>query len=327
MSAKKKLIEQANTIIKEKGEKSVELARQSVLQEPIEYKPFKEALNYFIKDWNDMLHPALISLAQEAVSGIPNKITQLGAAVVLLAGGADVHDDIIDQSVTKNSKPTVFGKFGNDIAILTGDALLLTGTYILHQAIETLHQDKKDSVLNIVKQAFFETSSAEAKEASLRGKTEYSVQDYLDIIRHKSAVSEACTKIGAILGNGTLEEIEILGHFGRTYDVLLTIRDEFIDTFEKDEIRNRRDKECLPLPIIIAFQDNSRKMEILQLLQDPIDEEKINSILELSIDFKETRKFVKKMKQIIKNEKSKLLSLKHPKKIFELLLDSTIEDL
>lgn len=327
MVSKKKLMDQAMAIIQEKGQKSVELARQIILKEPIEYEPFKEALSYFMKDWNDILHPALVSLACEAVNGNPDKTTQLGAALVLLAGGADVHDDIIDQSVTKSSKPTVFGKFGNDIAILAGDALLLKGTYLLHQTIESLLKDKKDVVLNTVRRAFFETSSAEAKEASLRGKTDYSVQDYLEIIRHKTAVSEACTRIGAILGNGTAEEIEILGHFGRTFDILLTIRSEFIDTFEKDEIRNRRDRECLPLPIIVAFQDHSRKMEILKLLEDPIDEDKIEAILDLSIDFKETRKLVQKMKRMIKNERIKLLSIQYHRKIFELLLASTIEDL
>ena len=327
MVPKKKLMEQAMAILQEKGQKSVELARQMVLQEPIEYKPFKEALNYFMKDWNDILHPALVSLACEAVDGNPDKTIQLGAALVLLAGGADVHDDIIDQSVTKGSKPTVFGKFGNDIAILVGDALLLKGTYLLHQTSESLLKDKKDAVLKTVRQAFFEISSAEAKAASLRGKTDYSAQDYLEIIRHKTAVSEACTRIGVIIGNGTAEETEILGHFGRTYAILSTIRDEFIDTFEKDEIKNRRDRECLPLPIIVAFQDHSRKMEILKLLEDPIDDDKIEAMLDLSMDFKETRKLVQKMNRMIKDGSLNLLPIQHLRKTFELLLASTIEDL
>ncbi len=154
MAPKKKVMEQAIAIIQERGQKSVELARQMVLQESIEYKPFKEALNYFMKDWNDIAHPALVSLACEAINGKSDKTTQLGASLVLLAGGADVHDDIIDQSVIKGSKPTVFGKFGNDISILVGDALLLKGTYLLHQATEALVKGRKDEVLNTVKQAF-----------------------------------------------------------------------------------------------------------------------------------------------------------------------------
>ncbi len=149
----------------------------------------------------------------------------------------------------------------------------------------------------------------------------------MKIIRQKTAVSKASTRIGAIIGNGTREEIEILGHFGQTYAILSNIRDEFVDMFEKDEIKNRREKECFPLPIIIAFQDHSRKTEILKLLKDPIDEDKIEAILDLSMDFKETRKLVRKMRRMAEEESLNLLPIKHLKKTFELLLMSNIEDL
>lgn len=187
MAPEKKLMEQAIAILQQKGQKAVELAKQTVLQEHIEYKPLKEALRYFMEYWNDVLHPALVSLACEAVRGNPDTTTQLGAALVLLAGGADVHDDIIDQSVTKESKETVFGKFGRDVAVLVGDALLLKGIYLLHEASEPLPRSKRKAILNIVRQAFFEISGAEAKEARFRGKTDMPVQEYLEIIRHKVA--------------------------------------------------------------------------------------------------------------------------------------------
>jgi geranylgeranyl pyrophosphate synthase len=202
MADDKKLMKQAIRILQERGKESVEIAKQTILHETIEFRPLEEALAYFMKDWNDVLHPALISLACEAVGGNPVETFQLGASLVLLAGGADVHDDIIDRSVTKGSKATVLGKFGSDITILVGDVLLLKGIYLLHQGSELLPREKKEAIEKILEQAFFEISSAEAKEASLRGKNDYSVQDYLEVIRHKVAASEASTKIGAILGNG-----------------------------------------------------------------------------------------------------------------------------
>jgi len=327
MAPEKKLMEQAIAILRQKGQKAVELAKKTVLQEQIEYKPLKEALGYFMKDWNDMLHPALVSLACEAVGGNPDTATQLGAALVLLAGGADAHDDIIDQSVTKGSKETVFGKFGRDVAVLVGDALLLKGTYLLHEASEPLPRSKRKAILNIVRRAFFEISGAEAKEARFRGKTDMPVQEYLEIIRHKVAASEASTMIGAIMGNGSAKEIEILGHYGRTFGILLTIRDEFVDVFEKDEIKNRAEKECLPLPIIVAFQDNSRKIQILKLLKGRITAHKIEKILDLSMDCKETQQQVREMRQMVKQEGLKLSPIQYLKAIFELLLESTLEDL
>jgi geranylgeranyl pyrophosphate synthase len=326
MAPEKKLMEQAIAILQQKGQKAVDLAKQTVLQEQIEYKPLKEALSYFMEDWNDVLHPALVSLACEAVGGNPGTTTQLGAAIVLLAGGADVHDDIIDQSIAKGSKQTVFGKFDKDIAILVGDALLLIGIYLLHEAIEPLPRTKKKIILKIIRRAFFEISGAEAEEASFRGKTDLTTQKYLEIIRHKVAASEVSTMIGAILGNGTEKEIEILGHYGRTFGILLTVRDEFVDVFEKDEIRNRTKKECLPLPIIAAFQDDSRKTKILKLLKDRVTEGKIEKILDLSMDCKETREIISEMKRKAKQEKLKLTCLRNSE-VAKLLLDSTLEDL
>jgi geranylgeranyl pyrophosphate synthase len=327
MTPKKKLMERAIAILRERGQEALEAAKKTIVQEEIEFKPLKEALCYFMDDWEDVLHPALVSLACEAVGGKPETTIQIGAALVLLAGGADVHDDIIDQSVTKGSTKTVFGKFGRDIAILVGDALILKGTYLLHEASELLPKNKRKAILNIVRQVFFEISGAEAKEATFRGKTDLSVKEYLEIIRHKVAASEASTMIGAILGNGTAKEIEILGHYGRTFGILLTVRDEFVDVFEKDEITNRAKKECLPLPIIVAFQDNSKKIEILKLLKGRITADKIEKIVDLSMDCKENREQIRKMRQMARQESLRVSTLQHHQAIFELLLKSTLEDL
>ena len=80
----------------------MELSKQAVLAEQIKYEPLREALRYFMEELcYDASHPTLLSLACEAVGGNPDATTDIGAALVLLAGAADIHDDIIDQSLTK----------------------------------------------------------------------------------------------------------------------------------------------------------------------------------------------------------------------------------
>jgi geranylgeranyl diphosphate synthase type I len=324
---KKKKMERAIVILQKRGRKALKVARNAILEEEVEYKPLKESLQYFMEYWEDALHPALVSLACEAVGGNPNMTTRIGAAIVLLAGGADIHDDIIDQSGTKGSKQTVFGKFGKDLSLLAGDTLILKGTYLLHEACEQLQQSKRKAILGLVKRAFFEISSAEAKETSFRWKTEVSGQEYLKLIRHKVAASEASARIGAMLGNATEKETEILGHYGRIYGKLLTIRDEIVDTFEPDELEHRTKRECLPLPIILAFHDDSKKKAIIQLLKGQITKNKIEKILDISIDCKETQKLIGDMKHIVRQEIDVLLALRHCKNTLELLLESTTEDL
>jgi geranylgeranyl diphosphate synthase type I len=329
MASEEKLVIQVRAILWEKGKAALEMAKTAILQEKIPFRPLEEALQFFILNWEDVLHPALLSLACEAVGGNPADTTHVGAALVLLAGGADVHDDVIDQSTVKDSKPTIYGKFGKDLSVLVGDALLFKGLYALHEACEALPNAQRRAILELTEQAFFGISSAEAKEASLRGKTELGTAgEYLEMIKMKAAVGEATTKIGAILGGGTPEQIETLGHYGKTLSVLYTIRDEFIDTFELDELRNRIEKECLPLPILYTLRDSGKADKILRLLKaTPITEKELEAILDLVIDSKEARELKRDMYSVIKGENQRLRLIEVNRSIFELLLRSMIEDL
>src|SRR3990170_2459939 len=121
MTSEEKLVLQVRALLFERGKAALELAKKAVLEEKVSSETLQDALRYFIVNWEDVLHPALMALACEAVGGKREKTTQVAAAFVLLAGGADVHDDVIDESVVKDSKPTVFGKYGRDLSVLVGD--------------------------------------------------------------------------------------------------------------------------------------------------------------------------------------------------------------
>ena len=328
MSSNVKIMKDVIELLENRGKKAVEASKQYVLRKKIDYEPLNEAIKYFMNEfWFDVLHPALISIACEAVGGNPDETTNVGAAVVLLAGGADIHDDIIDQSTIKEPMPTVFGKFGGDIAILAGDILLTQGLYLLHDACENLSKGNKREILDSILGAFYEICAGEAKEVSFRGKLDIPKDIYLDIIRKKVAAAEATTRIGAIIGGGSKEEIDLLGHYGRTYGVLLALRDEFVDVYEPDELSNRVKKECLPLPILLALQDKSRGPLILELLEKEMTEETIESLVNLTIDFEETRALVEEMVQLTEKEIANISQIKHCNSILESLLRSTLEDL
>ncbi|XES77828.1 MAG: polyprenyl synthetase family protein [Candidatus Bathyarchaeia archaeon] len=328
MPTEEKLMHKVHALMRKRGEKALKLAQETVLQEKFDFAPLNEAMKYFMEEvWFDFLHPALLSLASEAVGGKPEDTAQVGAAFVLLAGGADVHDDIIDQSATKGGKPTVYGKFGRDITILTGDALLFDGLYLLHEAVGSLSEEKRRHILVTVKQAFRGISSAEAKETSFREKTEITGEEYLNIIRMKIAVAEATTKVGAILGGGTAEEVALLSSFGRRFGILNTVRDEIIDMFEAEELENRKEKECLPLPILFTFKDTEKKAKILRLLNNQITEEILEEILNLVLDSEETNKLTQEMHAIMAEGIKQLNNIGKCKQELTLLLQSTQEDI
>jgi len=320
------LIVQARKLLYERGQKGLDLARKIIIEENIPSEPLQEAVHYFINSWEDIMHPAFLSISCEAAGGKPQLTTNFAASLVLLAGAADLHDDIIDQSTVKYSKATVFGKFGKDLTILAGEILLFKGLYTLHEACNILTAKQKQTILELTKKAFLGITSAEAKEISLHGRTE-SAEEYFEMIKMKSAVSEATMRIGATLGNGSTEAIEVLGHCGKTLGILATSRDEFIDMFEAEELKNRMEKECLPLPILVTFRDLEKKNAILKLLRQPLNEEIMEKLIDLTMDSWETRNLTEKLKALMNEELQRIATIKICQAELNLLLRASIENL
>ena len=70
MPSEESLVNQVRNLLWRRGDKALEIARQEMLQEEMWFEPLGEALRYFMEDfWEDVLHPALLSLACEAVGG------------------------------------------------------------------------------------------------------------------------------------------------------------------------------------------------------------------------------------------------------------------
>lgn len=324
-----KKMEQAKIIFIKYGQKAFEMAKNAILQEKNIDERVYETLCYFMEEcWHDVQHPALISLACEAVGGNPNDTTQIGAALVLLAGAADIHDDIIDKSIIKDSKLTVFGKFGADIALLVGDALLLKGSIFLYEACRQLPKKQGHRIIKMTKEAFFKIGSAEANEINFRRRYDLNPNVYLNVIKKKTSIAETSARIGAIMGGGKQKEINVLGHYGRTLGFLMSIRNDFIDIFEPEELENRIKNECLPLPILCAIQNIKTKNKILPILKKgKISELEVRKILDLVMESKEIEKLKSKMKLLIEKQKKILSFNKHSTRTLSLLLEATLEDL
>ena len=159
--------------VEERGREAVQRARRQILKSKHRDGIVYEALEHFARvtlAGGLPVFPALVSLSREAVDGKTEKTAAVGAALTLIAGTADVHDDIIDQSTTKYSKKTVFGKFGSEIALLAGDALLAQGLTLLQEECEDLSKDQRKAILSLVSRAIFDICNAEALETRLSKK-------------------------------------------------------------------------------------------------------------------------------------------------------------
>lgn len=256
-------------IFRERGHKALEMAKKEVLEEKVESKEVKAAVRYFMNQyWHDVARPSLLSLVCEAVGGDPNATTSIAIPMTLISGAIDIHDDVIDQSKIKNDKQTVYGKYGKDVALLVGDALLFKGLTLLNKAamVKGIEAEKVKIITDIIKNAFFELGDAEALELQFRANLDVSPEEYLQVLRKKAADVEAHTRTGAILGGASPNKIEALGTYGRLLGMLILLRDDWLDILDVEESCSRIKRESLPLPLLYGLQNPAVKNELRAIL-------------------------------------------------------------
>jgi len=249
-------------ILEEKSKKGIDLAKRMMLEEKIQSDIIRHALEYYVSNWEILTHPAPFAIAYEAVGGDPDKMAEAQAAVVMLSAALDIHDDIIDKSETKHGKQTLTGKYGQDIALLLGNAFFVNGFMLLDHSASKLRPEKIQEIFHITKKGLFEVGDAHALEFRFRQEMHANAEEYMQILKMKAVTTQMSMQLGAMLGGGTNEEMEALTRYGRILGTLAALREEFIDIFETQELNQRLQNECLPIPILYALEDsNSKKIE------------------------------------------------------------------
>jgi geranylgeranyl pyrophosphate synthase len=298
-------IKKMKSIVDQRGGEALRKARVEILSKFPGNDAVSEALKYFADVTLRKalpVFPALISLSCEAAEGSIEKTPSIGAAVILIAGAADLHDDIIDGSVTKGNNRTVFGKYGGEATLLAGDMLLIQGIVLLQKECEAISKTQRERILQLVAEASFEISKAEALDSQIKTKLEVRPQDYLDIIRLKASVPQLTMKIGAILANGNMETVASLGQFGKTYGIVSLVAEEFMDLIEYREFKSRLKNECPPLPVLYAFQNEQRKNMILPLLSSRyLPKNDFQEIISLVMESKEVQKLKNEVNSLVED--------------------------
>jgi heptaprenyl diphosphate synthase len=310
-------------VFKKHGTKALEAARKTVLGEKLQSQKAQQALAYFMTEyWHDTARPSLMALACKAVGGAAELTQPVAIPMILISGAIDIHDDIIDLSRTKDGRPTVYGKYGKEIALLVGDALLLKGLIMLNETnLMDIQEGKKSRILEIIKRMFFELGDAEALELELRGRLDVSPQEYLRIVRMKAADVEAHTRISAILGNASNTEIKALSEYGRLLGMMIILRDDLIDLMIPEECRSRIKAETLPLPLLYGLRDPIHGHRIRSTLQSRVAGNKqARSVMKILHDSQAIRQYEKLMEKIAATASSKLKLLTHDTQELDLLI-------
>lgn len=139
-----------------------------------------------------------------------------------------VHDDIIDKADLRRGSPTVHSKWGSDQAVLSGDVMAFVATECIGQAPERVLA----RTLRLFNKTAIEVCTGQQLDIDYEKKGLVTEGEYIRMIELKTAVLIAASlKIGAIIGDASEKDQDLLYEFGRSLGLAFQIQDDVLDTY------------------------------------------------------------------------------------------------
>ncbi len=248
LQSKKKLIdkEMQNAVPKKISKKWIEFttgkADYSFEEVSINFgisKPIWDLLSRGGKRWR----PALTLICCEAVGGTEKNALPFTPLPELLHNGTLMVDDIEDGSIERRGKPATHLIYGEDIAINAGSALYFLPLTILYRNSKNLSDKKKIAIYDLFGEEMVRVSLGQAMDISWHKGVKKNVSEnhYLQMCVYKTGVlARFSAKLGAIIGNGSLNQIEALGKFGEALGLGFQIQDDILNIKPKSNTWGKR---------------------------------------------------------------------------------------
>ena len=196
-----------------------------------------QAMRYSIFSGGKRLRPILAMAAAEVGRGNQKVVLPAACAIELIHAFSLIHDDLpaLDNDDFRRGKSSCHRAFGEDIAILAGDALLIFGFQLLGES-ERIGQ----SFLNpgvLIK----EMAGAIGSEGMIGGQVvdlesqrrKIGPKELVYIHEHKTAaLITAALRIGGIIGRVSSRELKSLTNFGQAMGLSFQIMDDLLDEKE-----------------------------------------------------------------------------------------------
>ena len=286
----------------------------------------------FVKEyWQDNFRPTLASLCCEAVGADKKTANEVGLMITLTSAGGGIHDDIIDKSFNKHFRMTVLGLYGLDYSLLVGDLLIIKGWAMAHGLAKN-SPDKISKVIEVFGEWTVDVCEAEFMEIACVRNIDTDLGQYEKILRQSMADTEACAKLGAIMGQGSSNQIQALAEYASDLGFLFRLSNDLNDvTNIEGNLKVRLENESVPLPILYAAkfsQENYVKTkEILsQKIIDPQDLMKLLDLCLYSNSFGYVLELAKRNKE---HANKKLLELddSYARAVLSLILENSFMDI
>jgi geranylgeranyl diphosphate synthase type I len=188
------------------------------------------------------IRPGLTLLSTAATGGNIDHARPAAAAVELIHNFSLLHDDIQDQSPTRRNHDTVWKLWGEPQAINAGDSMFA----LAHLAIPRLSPpdlpaDVQVGMLELLDETCLELTRGQHLDMSFETREDVSVNEYLDMIRGKTAaLISAAAEMGA-LASGADEGMRInFREFGKNLGIAFQIEDDMLDIWGAPELTGKQ---------------------------------------------------------------------------------------
>ena len=199
---------------------------------------FKEPLKYAL-DGGKRIRPIILLLSSECVGEIDDNTLAAACAIEFLHTESVIHDDIIDNETLRRQKDPFHIKYGYNISVLTGD-------FVLGLILNIASRINNPRVTKNLATTAMMMSEGEVIESRLEASEDVTFDDYLKVIEYKTATAfETASRLGAIISEGTEEEIESLADYGKNIGIAYQIRDDLLDWQNEDKLFNLLIKKSL----------------------------------------------------------------------------------
>lgn len=210
-------------------------------------------VTYALGSRGKRLRPLLALLSGGATGKITSKHVDLAVVVELIHIATLVHDDIIDEAERRRSQPTVNARWGNALSVLLGDSLFA-------HALELSTGFDNASITRTIARATREVCSGEILQTQRRFDLHLAIDEYLRIIRMKTAALFGCAcEIGALLNESPGPIAAALKQYGLRLGTAYQIYDDCVDLAGDEGTTGKTlgtdlRKGKLTLPILIMLR-------------------------------------------------------------------------
>ncbi|RHV69752.1 polyprenyl synthetase family protein [Clostridium sp. OM02-18AC] len=203
-------------------------------------KTIFEAMNYSVRAGGKRLRPMLMEETYRLFGGKEQAVEPFMAAMEMIHTSSLIHDDLpcMDNDELRRGLPTTWKKFGYDMAVLAGDALMIYAFETASKAFAmTQYPERAARAIGILaeKTGIYGMIGGQVVDVELTGKP--IPQEKLDFIyRLKTgALLEASMMIGAILGGASEEEIRRVEEIAAAVGLAFQIQDDILDVTSTSE--------------------------------------------------------------------------------------------